>query len=354
MPLQTFNVQFAKTILHLIFMKNRSFICLFSLMLCLAARGQVLPVLGGQRVGLSTLSFLKNDLSPQSIAMGGASAALEANPYSVNNNPGALALHGSKQLALSNAVLGAGVHQSYISWIKPAKNGASWALTVNSLNTGLMEVRTEFMPQGTGEKFGTHFSYLGFSYSKRLSSKFSVGGTIKYVFENLAGATNQTATGDLGFLYDLGVRDLKFAVLFQNFGGNSSIELDDLPNNFNRDDYSLSQSTVPTTFKMGFSFNVLKKGYHKIISAFQLNHPNDNSENYRIGFEYQYSSLLFIRAGYRMALKAQNLPTFGLALQSRLGKHPLKIDYSVLPSVGLGTQHLIGLALNFNEKKRNE
>lgn len=315
---------------------------------------QILPVLGGQRVGLSTLGFLKNDLSPQSSAMGGAGIGLTPNAFATNNNPGGLALLEAKSLAVSNLTLGAGVHQSFISYIQPAKNGSAWGVSLNSLNTGLMEVRTEFMPQGTGEKFGNHFSFLGLSYGKRLSSKFSVGGTIKYVFENLGGATNQTATGDLGFLYQLGTRDLKFAVLFQNFGGNSSIGLVDVPNNFNRNNFPVSQSTVPTTFKMGLSFCLWEKANHRLISAFQLNHPNDNSENYRIGMEYKYRELLCLRMGYKIAFKGHDLPTFGLSIGSRLGIHPMSLNYSVLPTNGLGMIHLLGLTLRMNEKSRNE
>ena len=45
--------------------------------------------------------------------------------------------------------------------------------------------------------------------------------------------------------------------------------------------------------------------------AIQLEHPNDNSENIRIGVEYAYLNLIFLRTGYKINVLGQKAPTFG-------------------------------------------
>ena len=62
--------------------------------------------------------------------------------------------------------------------------------------------------------------------------------------------------------------------------------------------------------------------------AAQLNHPNDNAENLRFGLEYEYMKLFFARAGYKLSVKGQDYPTFGVGVRTRLGGHPFYIDYS--------------------------
>ncbi|MEZ4684545.1 MAG: hypothetical protein R3B47_00305 [Bacteroidia bacterium] len=48
----------------------------------------------------------------------------------------------------------------------------------------------------------------------------------------------------------------------------------------------------------------------------------------------------------------QNLPTAGLGLRSRVGRHPLRLDYAFEPSDFQGIFHRIGLAFEVNQEKR--
>ena len=83
--------------------------------------------------------------------------------------------------------------------------------------------------------------------------------------------------------------------------------------------------------------------------SFELQHPNDNAENFRFGAEYAYLKLLFIRAGYRINVEGKPFPSMGLGVRHRVGGHPLYLNYSVLPTQVLGTQHLVGLGFSINK-----
>ena len=318
----------------------------------LFSQAQLLPNFGGQRAGLSALSFLKNDLSPVSFAMASASVANKGNLYSSENNPAALVQIKSSGIAISNLSVGAGIHQSFLASGFTLDDGSVIGFNVNSLNAGAMEIRTEFEPNGTGQLFYANNTALGMNYARKLSQNFSIGIGLKYIYEGIASYTNHTITADIGFLYTTDYKDLTFAVVVKNFGGNSKMIGSDLETTFNRTDVVLNKYTTPSIFKMGFSFVPYESKSKKLVASAELNHPSDNAENIRLGGELSFRDLLFTRLGYKLSVQGQNYPTAGIGVKTRLGVHPLYIDYAVNPTNRMGVQHLIGLSIPFNNDQR--
>jgi hypothetical protein len=315
------------------------------------ASAQLLPNFGGQRAGLSSLSFLKNDMSPRSAGLSGTSVALSGDAFSLYSNPASATDAKGFTLATSNLSLGAGVQQSYVSAIFPRKNESAFGVSMNILNSGKMDVRTEFQPEGTGEKFYVTNMALGLTYSKKLSDMFSAGVSFKYIYEQIAEYRNSTVAVDVSFLYYTDYKDLKFAVMVQNFGGNSALSGDEVQVSFNRDlnSLELQDYTVPTVFKLGASIVPLKKDRYSLTTAIQLNHPNDNAENYRVGLEFEYMKLLFVRSGIKLNIEGQGYPTFGLGVRANVAGFPIHIDYAANPTEYFGFQHMIGLSMAFNK-----
>ncbi len=330
-------------------MKKQLLYIVFACLMSVSAQAQLIPNLGGQRAGLSTLSFLKNDMSPRSLGMSGASVALAPDAFAVINNPAGVADMRSLTIGTSNYFVGAGVNQALITAGLPISAISSVALSVNSLNAGEMEVRTEFQPNGTGQKVYANNMAFGATYAMRLSDMFSAGITLKYIYEQLAEYKNHTAAFDLGFSYNTDWKDLSFAVMIQNFSGNSSLDGDYLEVDFNRGEISLGDVTTPTVFRMGASMTALDKDRHQLTVAFELDHPNDNAENFRFGAEYNYIELLYFRAGLKLNVKGQGYPSFGFGLRHRVGGHPLHLNYGVLPTNYMGVQHLVGLSFSINK-----
>jgi hypothetical protein len=312
---------------------------------------QVLPVFGGERAGIAAMSFLKNDMSPRSLAMGGASVALDADAYSLWTNPAAIADMPSFNMATTNYSIGAGVNQSFLSVVTPRKNKVSaWGFSLNVLNSGAIKERTEFQPEGTGREVFVTNGAAGLTYAQQLSSMFRLGVTLKYIYENVAEFYNHTMTADVSFLYETDFKELQFAVMVQNFGGNSSLTGDYLAVAFNRSPLDgLDRDAVPNVFSLGVSMVPWEQDHHKIRTAIQLNHPTDNAENYRLGVEYTWRDILAVRTGYKINVRGQDWPTFGFGVRSRIGGHPLHIDYAMNPTNFMGWQHLIGLRFAINK-----
>jgi hypothetical protein len=317
-------------------------------------QAQIFPNLGGQRAGISGLTFLKFDFSPRSNAMGGANTALNGDPYALYWNPAAITDVGTTSAALSYTNWFAGINLGYAAFSKPfGVNQHYFGVQIQSLNSGQIERRTEFQPEGDGTYFTANSIAIGLSYAKALTDRFSLGANLKYVDEALEQYTARTVAIDLGFAYRVDWKDVRFAVVLQNFGPNASLNGDRLVR-FSGQEVDLKDYPSPTVFGMGFSMMPVKTEEHQLLTAFQLNHPNDNAENYRFGVEYGWRKLLYARVGYKVFVKDQTIPTGGLGVRMRVGRHPLQLDYAVEPVRYLGLQHRVGLSLTLNKAARTD
>lgn len=327
---------------------------IFSLLCCsyVSLYAQLFPRLGGQRAGISALTFLKMEVSPRAMALGGSSVCLSGDVYAAQTNPANLSDVEHFALGLSNTFWAAGINYAHLSSHFNTKLG-HFGISLASLNSGTMEVRTVFQPNGTGEFFSANYYTAGLSYAKQLTDNFSYGLTVKYVEERLAEFSARTGVVDIGFIYRLDVKDIRFAVAVQNFGPNSQLSgstqrnkgLNNQAPAIEPEDYP-----APTVFKLGISMKAYasEDGSQSLTASLQLNHPNDNAENIRIGVEYQYRSLLYLRAGYKINVEDQNYPSAGLGFRMRLGRNPLQVDYAVDPLQYLGLIHSIGLSFYNN------
>lgn len=322
---------------------------IFSGMISDTVHAQIFPNLGGQRAGISAMTFLKNDLSPRSVALGGASVALQGDGYAMGINPAGGINQLDPTIAFSARTLVPGVNQSYLGLIFPTQNRSAWMVSMNYLSTGAQKRRTEFQPFGDGSVYSANAVKMGVGYSKALSKMFSFGVNVNFIREQLGQYYANAAAVDLGFLYRTDWKDLSFAVGLQHFGVNSTISGSELPANFNRTNGVTKESYgAPTLFSMGVSMIPYKNGKDQILVTAQLNHPNDNSENLRLGAEYCFDSLFFVRAGYRLSVIGENV-SMGVGVKSRIGAFPLQVEFTALPTTYLGWQYLIGLSIGFQK-----
>ena len=318
----------------------------------LGLKAQLIPDLGGTRAGISAMTFLKIDAGPRAAAMGGAQIAIEGDGFATQWNPAASTDLKGLSLSASNAFYGAGVNHSFFSLVAPNERYGTFSFSALTLNAGQMERRTEFAPNGTGEYFTASTNALGITYAQSLTSRFSYGVTLKYVNELLDQFTSHTFMADLGFLYRTHYKDLKFAVVLQNFGFDSKLNGDFPATPVAGSTRRLESFPAPSVFSMGISMIPIKKEKGYLLTSVQLNHPGDNAANLRLGLEYGFQDLLFFRAGYKINVADQHLPTFGLGIKTRIIRHPLIIDYAVDPLQNIGWIHRIGVQFQIFKKEK--
>lgn len=314
------------------------------------------------KVGTTAAQFLKLGVGARPISLGGAFVA-EANDLSALYwNPAGLArLNGSSlQLALTDYL--AGVDYSFAGFGTNLGNAGVLAASLIFLDSGTMQVRTEEMPEGTGEEFNVRNFALQVSYGKALTDKFSVGTTVKYIQESIWHSSASAIAFDIGVLFTTPYENLRLGANMANFGPKMRMQGRDIL--FSEDPDPQQQGNVeivnaqyltdahplPLIFKIGLAWDAVNLPDHSVVLLTDASHPNDNSEYINVGMEYTFRDLLSLRTGMKNLLETdgeQGL-TFGAGLNFRLDRAlRIRFDYAYADFGRLEETHWLTLDLSF-------
>lgn len=317
------------------------------------ARAQLIPAFGNDRAGTSGFQFLKIPVDARAAALGETVAANAFDASSLYWNPALAAQVEGMQIGFSHTEYFADVSVDYLAAVYHLQRfGLTIGLSAQTLNSGDMDVTTEFQQGGTGETFRFMDVAAGLTVAQELTDLFSYGVTAKWIHESVAGLTANSAVMDLGVFYRVGDTGAQMAVAIRNFGldaalqgsiertvlGGSGVEVED----------EFESMTPPTMFSLGLTYNLLRNHpSSRLMVSGQLNNPNDNAENFNVGAEYIWSDLLLLRAGYRFGVEEFDLPSFGVGihLPSVSGLRP-RFDYGFNRLEKLGAVHRLGLNLS--------
>ena len=172
---------------------------------------------------------------------------------------------------------------------------------MTSLHMQDMEITTETRPLGTGRYFSFGDVGIGLSYARKMTDQFSFGATVRYAEETLDMLKMRSFMVDLGTYYWTGLGTARFAVVITNFG--ADVKPDGTATQTDGGTVTDFQSfSLPTVFKLGFAFEPVMTDEHRVTASAQLNHPNDNAENVRIGVEYAWQNAFFLRGGLKRTI----------------------------------------------------
>ncbi len=297
--------------------------CFLSLFCFEKGFAQLIPNLGGQRSGTAAVQFLKIGVGARAVGMGESFAAVANDASALYWNPAGIAEFQNNQLFVSHINWLVDIQHDFIGYVHHLDATNSLGLSVIALYTDDMQETTEYQPFGTGNYFSFGDVGIGLTYGRKMTDRFSFGITLKYFQETLAEFKMQGVMIDLGTFYWTGFGTSRFAVCVSNFGN----QVKPTGSYMNRDGVQIAdfQSfSPPTVFKVGFATELYQTDMHRITTAVQLNHPNDNAENVNLGLEYGWREYFFLRGGYKLNVDEE---TFSLGLGCKI---PLKIiDFSV-------------------------
>lgn len=185
---------------------------------------------------------------------------------------------------------------------------------------------------------------LGLGYARALSEKFSVGGNVKYVRQNLVNGIvdiqNQTGfekekfeldlfAFDFGVIYKTGFKSLNLGMSIRNFSG----EVEYIEESFQ----------LPLTFKIGasidaFDLTELDTETHSLLVTVDASHPRDYKEQVMLGGEYTFVKMFSVRAGYNFPNDERGFSA-GVGVKSDIGGVMLGVDYAYAPFGIFDTVH---------------
>jgi hypothetical protein len=256
-------------------------------------------------VGTAVAQFLEIGMSARAAAMGEAFTAVTDDASSVFWNPAGMAAVEQRNLYLIYNSWPADIAVGAISFAYGLGNIGVIGINAIYLMSDDMQVTTVNDPEGaSGEMFSLSNYALGISYSRYMTEQLSVGITGKLVSEDYYGFGYNTFAIDLGTRYETGFQGLNIAMSIMHFGP-------EIKFNGEYIDYSDSKSyevnnpkefenfSLPINFRFGLSMNVIDTEVNKVLTAFDVVHPNNNLEQYNFGFEYGFKQLFFVRGGYK-------------------------------------------------------
>lgn len=290
-----------------------------------------------KQTGQSTMTFLEVGVSPKAAALGDAYTALSSGVQSVFANPAGLTEMNSKfQAFISSTQWIADIKYLAGAFAWNAGNYGAVALSFITVDYGSIK-GTEFVPASstganyvlTGDVQNVGAYSFGLSYVKAINQKFSIGGTIKYVGQQLGQLTRADGSKsnndasiwafDMGIKYFPGIESLRLGMDIRNFS------------TFVR--YQYFQSPLPLSFSVGLGMNIMDlinkdiSQDQSIVVSSEFVHPNDYTDRVNTGVEYTFMKTISLRAGYE---SNQDIFSWsgGLGLSHSFAGTKFEIDYS--------------------------
>lgn len=310
----------------------------FALLICLAptlllAQVQRTSYAGRGKVGTTGLQFLKIGTSARAVALGESFIALANDASAMFYNPAGMNQCTQREVIFTHTQWPAEISYEYLGGLIPVPKIGVIGVQAAVLSTGDMK-RTVPYVGWTGEYFSANDWLVGISYARMLTDKFSVGGTLKFVAEWLDGSHVSVFAADVGTLFDVGFRGIKFGMTISNFGPNAK--------------YHSEEFSLPINFKFGALADVFQLGLHRMQATLEGSHPSDNLEQVALGVEYSFGKYFALRGGYRMFVQLEELdqvikvdashevnvdeplegPSFGLGLNLPVGNTAMRLDYA--------------------------
>ena len=331
-------------------MTLKKIFCFTAMILLLSStlKAQLIPQLGNQRAGTSSLQFLKIGVGARATAMGESFVAVANDITALYWNPAGIMQFSEVGVNFSHSEWLVDLKHEFFGGIYRIGKNNAVGVSIIDLHTPAMQKTTEFQPYGTGEYFKYGDIAIGLTYSRKLTDQFSFGTTLRYVEETLAELKMRGLMFDLGTYYWTGLYNSRFAVVISNFGPqvhpSGSVNLIE-----GRTLSSFQSFPPPTQFRIGFAIDPIDNAKNKLTTSIQLNHPNDNAENIDLGVEYGYKNFLFLRGGYKFNVETENF-SGGIGLKVPVSFTKTSVDYSITNYKELGFTHRLSINLLFDRK----
>jgi hypothetical protein len=323
------------------------------------------PSAFSQKVGSTSMQFLKVMPCARATAMGDAYSVLASGAEAVFWNPAGVAMVEKREVSLTYLKWIFDTRQGALSFAMPVANIGAFGIQLQYVDFGEIPEATWVSPYKddiqypglTGNSFHPFTYLVGLTYASQITDKFSTGITVKYARESLydgqthvaisAGGDTSTVNTwgsgvifDFGLNYNTGFRTVRIGASMQNFGANVR--------------YASEASPVPIALRVGIAADLLGNNALLLPSedsrftlAFDLFQPNDFAQQAHVGAEYVYGGVVAVRAGYKFNYDADGL-TAGVGLQQTIAQTKFSFDYSYgVLHYNLGNVHRISLGVGF-------
>jgi len=318
----------------------KSLIFVFSLAILLISSPTIAQAEVFAKVGTAGMQFLKIGVGAKALGMGQAYTPYVKDASATYWNPAGIAhIQNGSELFLHHTEYVADIGYEYASFAYPTQFG-TFALSTALLHMPYMDVTDDETFEPTGEEFTCSDLAATLTYANKLTDKFAIGISGKYLRQDLDEFNVNGWSIDLGSQYDTGWREVTIGMALRNFGPDLKYRVDedgdglydedpfdlldnDLDGLIDEDKEELS-FRLPMNFSLGLSANLYKTDMQSLYGVFQLDNCVDRKETYNLGLEYNISNFS-LRAGKQFNFDAQDF-SFGVGWKVATSFAVINID----------------------------
>jgi len=325
---------------------SRSHSCLLVLIVLVTMGPLDMAAQSISRAGTTAAPFLKIGVGARALGMGEACATQAEDVTGLFWNPAGLAWTDKMQVILNHYDYLADIYYEFGGLSIPFQGIGTFGFFFSYLGMPDIERTTIQFPDGNGEQVSASSYAVGLSFARALNDRFSIGGNVKFIREQIWHSHANGVAFDLGLIYHTFFKEVKIGMSISNFGTDMKMsgrdmliqhDIDDsfAGNNQNVNAYlDTDEFPLPVLFRVGLSANIAQdiiglENYDWIIAVDAV-HPNDNREHLNIGTEILIYDLFALRAGFRNMLldEREGGLTFGAGLRVKLMQYIVRLDYA--------------------------
>ena len=316
------------------------------------------------KTGTTAASFLEIGVGAAANGMGGAFVGLANDASTLYWNVAGIATLTKYEAILGHTNWIADTRFDYAGLVIPLGDFGNMGLSFTSLSMDDMKVRTVEQPDGTGENFSAGDISVAISFARRLTERFSVGITAKYIKQSIWHMSSSAFAVDAGTLFktDL-LGGLTIGAVLSNFGtpmqleGRDSryfIRIDEtkqgsnerIPTNIELDSWDL-----PLHFQIGVSTQAFQLDDYKLNVSADAIVPNNDYQSLNVGAEFSFMDFFLLRGGYNSLFlqDAEGGLSFGAGVNSKmlLSTAIVNFDYAFRDFGKLKNVHSFSVGIKF-------
>lgn len=274
--------------------------------------------------GNTGLSFLKLGISARATGMGEAYSSVVEDASAFMYNPARLN-------ATNNANLVGMYNKSmvdlYSGFIGAKFRAGKFGIGIGLIKTSVEDIEIRNIPGEPIDRFNAHNFAGGISASYQLHENFTIGTTLKLIYEKIYVDEASGFGLDIGTNYSKDNYSLSFVI--SNIGSMNELKYE--------------STKLPTSLRFGGAYTYKKDNFSFTGAADGFKVLDGGSFHGHFGGEAGYKDMIFLRAGYQLNYENKGFSA-GLGLKYK----NFYLDYAFIPfSSEFGTGNTFSLGINF-------
>ena len=315
-------------------------------------------VLAQSKVGTKALTFLEIGVGARGVGMGEAHVSSTRDVASLYWNPAGITNIFRNEATFQHTTWIADSQLNYAAAAFGAGRNAHVGLQFYVFDSGNMDVTTVDFPDGTGEQFNVQDLKIGLTYARKLTNRFAIGGSVKYISSRIWRMSTSAVALDLGMQYHTPIDNLRLGFAISNFGeditltgDNTSVRVDLDRNSTGTNDALLGDLRLgawdlPLMFRIGSHYKFNLGELQSVILSADAIYPNNDDPFVNAGMEYGFRDMVFLRGGYSRLFLPDAEGHFRLGFGVAIS-NTIRADYAYSDRGRLGGSNLLGATIMF-------